>query len=326
MLRAQFDSESPARAETRTLPYRPKQLGQLEEVHYSLLHVPLQRCLALRNSSGNKRLCHRLCVSNVCAQYTTSAILILRRVINVRMGASSASAGAVCAVWQTLLLIAAFLSSVQAADRAIATGSTTCPGLQLDPVSGIVECTAECQQRTCAALATFFIFSYSPSNPALRSWRNRQGWETTLTQSCDDILALPGYGGMPSYCGWYGITCCTSAPAFFNPFALVNYPACSVLKSVTEINLQVNGLKASIADIAFQQSIAQLHACGVMRLVLPGNSLSGSLTDFWGDLSNLTALNLGEYLSHECQIVQQQLLAMPIIDKTCSTASVQSST
>lgn len=61
-----------------------------------------------------------------------------------------------------------------------------------------------------------------------------------------------------------------------------------------EINLQVNGLNSSITDGALEQSIEQLHACGMTRIILSGNALSGSLTDFWGRLTNLTTLNLGE--------------------------------
>eukprot|EP00775_Hariotina_reticulata_P005277 gene5277-5512_t len=59
-----------------------------------------------------------------------------------------------------------------------------------------------------------------------------------------------------------------------------------------ELKLDVNGLYGNVSDPTFLQSIAQLHACGLTSLSLSGNELSGSLTDDWGELSNLAALSL----------------------------------
>lgn len=197
---------------------------------------------------------------------------------------------------ETVLVVVLYASIVINAGGNAATVSHSvvlCPGLEPTSVPGMLNCTAACQQTVCTALANFFNATYNGTNTALRPWRNRQGWDKIQSQRCDQILATPAAGGLPAYCDWYGITCCTgtsAAPLFYGT-APQN---CTVLNSAELINLPVNGLNASITDAAFQSSITQLHACGMGRLNLAGNGLSGSLADFWGDLVNLTTLNLGE--------------------------------
>lgn len=178
--------------------------------------------------------------------------------------------------------------------------AVTCPGLEPSTTEpGTTICTVPCQQAVCTALTAFFQSTYNPGNPSIRSWRNRQGWESTLTRSCSDIVTAPAADGLPTYCGWHGVTCCTGAASLsFWQLSTVNSlgrnVTCSNQGAVYELNLQVNGLNGSVTDETFQQSLEQLHACGLSRIILPGNALSGSLTDFWGNLVNLTGLSLGK--------------------------------
>lgn len=205
-------------------------------------------------------------------------------------GVTCAAADSKHRVGQSLILVAALLASAPVAGWSPVHSPLTCPGLE----PGTWECTADCQQATCSALAAFFRSTYNASNTAIKSWRNRQGWEDLLTKTCEEITSrTTADGKWPSYCDWYGITCCTGIappPAWpsFTPL-----PACTLLKTIEGINVQVNGLNGSVSDDAFQQSIAQLHACGLVRLELSGNALTGSLTNIWGDMVNLTTLNLG---------------------------------
>lgn len=59
--------------------------------------------------------------------------------------------------------------------------------------------------------------------------------------------------------------------------------------------LQVNNLNGSISSAEFLHSLLQLHACGLVKLQLQGNELSGSMdAPEWGQLTNLVYLDLGE--------------------------------
>lgn len=158
--------------------------------------------------------------------------------------------------------------------------SSVCPGLQ----QGV--CTGACQTATCSALARFFSSTFVESRQGLetKSWADDTGWEITRTQSCQQILAAKGT--IPSYCSWYGVTCCSAED--------VAQQDCSGLNTVVELKVPVNGVNGSVADPTVVQSILQLHACGLKHLSLPGNDLSGSIGSDWGMLSNLTVLDLGK--------------------------------
>jgi hypothetical protein len=67
--------------------------------------------------------------------------------------------------------------------------------------------------------------------------------------------------------------------------------------AVTGIVLEVNFLNGSISDPVLLAALSQLHACGLTKLVLQGNDMSGTLSDAWGGLTQLTHLNLGEQMS-----------------------------
>lgn len=166
-------------------------------------------------------------------------------------------------------------------------GPGQCPGLMQQHDSDILNCSTVCQQTTCDALQTLFKSTYNASTPYLKTWRNRQGWEAMLQQNCSQILAEATKKGTPAYCSWHGITCCRS---LFRPY-------CNATNAVAAIQLDVNGLNGSVLDLSFQQSLAQLHACGLISLQLAGNALSGSLDAFWGRLLNLRVLNIGEVAS-----------------------------
>eukprot|EP00878_Enallax_costatus_P047112 GHUV01057509.1.p1 GENE.GHUV01057509.1~~GHUV01057509.1.p1 ORF type:complete len:552 (+),score=103.69 GHUV01057509.1:2259-3914(+) len=160
----------------------------------------------------------------------------------------------------------------------------TCPGLV--QISSQTVCTAPCQQATCTALAAFFNSTYNGTNPTIKPWRFRNGWSDLEIQSCSQLVAATPIGGLPAYCSWFGLTCCTP------PLAAAGY--CTNLATVLEVKVEVNGLNGSIEGPDFQQSIGQLHACGLKSLTVTGNALSGSLTDFWGQLVNLNVLGLAK--------------------------------
>jgi hypothetical protein len=189
-----------------------------------------------------------------------------------------------------LLLILLLANSSQLHVGAVA----TCPGLVSAGVAGKPQCTAACQAATCNALATFFHTTYDPSATLFKSWRQQFGWEGLLSKNCSQILAAgPNpVDGTPAYCSWYGVTCCSL------PGVLMKY--CNVSNSLMQLRIGVNGLNGRVDDPNFMQSIVQLHSCGLVSLVVPGNALSGSMTDAWGDLVNLQAMDI-------CKYQQQQL-------------------
>eukprot|EP00775_Hariotina_reticulata_P004431 gene4431-4686_t len=67
----------------------------------------------------------------------------------------------------------------------------------------------------------------------------------------------------------------------------------AVKRKVEELQLtEVNGLAGRVDDPSFITGILQLHHCGLVNLSLHSNALSGSLTDEWGQMSHLEALDL----------------------------------
>jgi hypothetical protein len=117
-----------------------------------------------------------------------------------------------------------------------------------------------------------------------KPWANKQGWELTATQSCQQLLAAPARA--PSYCSWNGISCC-------DPAGLAGQQ-CSYVHSVSELKVQVNGLNGTLVSPGIIHNLLQLHACGMTKLNLQGNDLSGSITPEWGRMTNLTVLDLCE--------------------------------
>jgi hypothetical protein len=118
-----------------------------------------------------------------------------------------------------------------------------------------------------------------------KPWANKQGWELTATQSCQQLLAAPARA--PSYCSWNGISCC-------DPAGLAGQQ-CSHIHSVSELKVQVNGLNGTLGSPGIIHNLLQLHACGMTKLNLQGNDLSGSMTAEWGRMTNLTVLDLCEH-------------------------------
>lgn len=139
-------------------------------------------------------------------------------------------------------------------------------------------CAQACQLATCTALADIYKLTYNASKP----WREQRGWETTRSRSCRQLVAARG--SAPPYCGWYGISCCEPASLAAR--------SCAAVHAVTGVHVVVNALNASVSDSRLVSSLRQLHACGLTRLALQGNDLSGEMTDAWGQLSNLTELDL----------------------------------
>lgn len=118
-----------------------------------------------------------------------------------------------------------------------------------------------------------------------KPWANKQGWELTTSRSCQQLITAQAQ--QPSYCSWYGITCCDAA-------GMANQQ-CSAVHSVSELKVQVNGLNGSLSSPGIINNLLELHACGLTKLSLPGNDLSGSMTAEWGQLTNLVVLDLCEW-------------------------------
>ena len=115
--------------------------------------------------------------------------------------------------------------------------TAACAGLVASPLSGVV-CSAPCQQATCAALRAFFNSTYNTSSPLLNSWRIKDGWDVLLTETCSQITANVLADGAASYCGWFGVTCCSPELQYLG--------YCNATNTVMGIKLEVNGLNGSV--------------------------------------------------------------------------------
>lgn len=151
----------------------------------------------------------------------------------------------------------------------------SCPGVQH------ATCGLECQAATCRALAGFGAATY---NASYSGWNRYGGWEGTVA----DCVAhtTNSTTQLARFCSRYGVECCEGAD--------FTRGECSVRGAVTGIVLEVNFLNGSISDPILLAALSQLHACGLTKLVLQGNDMSGTLSDAWGNLTQLTYLNLGE--------------------------------
>lgn len=196
---------------------------------------------------------------------------------------------AVCRLWLLLLLVCAAASPQR------------CPGGQDE------NCGRACQTVVCRALDHLTNATYNPSYSA---WARYKGW----TGSTADCMAdsIHSTHKLPSFCSGYGVECCESAG--------IKRGQCSIRGAVTGMVLEVNFLNGSISDPLLLSALGRLHACGLRKLVLQGNDLSGPFSDAWGDLTELTPLNLGK---------RARLLAQPrvstaeaLADKAALTVSV----
>lgn len=166
----------------------------------------------------------------------------------------------------------------------------SCPGVQN------ATCGLACQAATCRALVGFTGATYNASYSGLSRYR---GWTGTVS----DCLAhtTNSTAQLAGFCSRYGVECCAGAD-----FARGE---CGIRGAVTGIVLEVNFLNGSISDPMLLAALSQLHACGLTKLVLQGNDMSGTLSDAWGNLTQLTYLNLGEQIgcgAHPCLAAQLQ--------------------
>lgn len=149
-----------------------------------------------------------------------------------------------------------------------------CPGIE----DG--HCRGQCQQTICRALEDFRTATYNASYAA---WPRSRGWWGGVDR------CLAGIGNRThrhhSYCDRFGVECCNRADH--------RHEDCNH-NAVTGLVLEVNLLNGSISDPLLLQALGQLHACGLTRLVLQSNDLSGTLSAAWGNFTQLTHLNLGE--------------------------------
>ncbi|WIA21435.1 hypothetical protein OEZ85_000647 [Tetradesmus obliquus] len=99
---------------------------------------------------------------------------------------------------------------------------------------------------------------------------------------CERLIAPKA--AAPAYCSWFGITCCKAAD--------VAAGECSVVHSVLVIEMPLNNLNVSVSDPKWLRTVQALHDCGMTKLSLEANQLSGEMDDAWGDMVHLKVLNL----------------------------------
>jgi hypothetical protein len=141
------------------------------------------------------------------------------------------------------------------------------------------------------ALADFYRATHNSSQP----WVNYSGWNTTSSVSCKELLSRQlNSTAAPEYCKWHGVACCNPAgPKRHEQDTPLQH--CSPNWSVKALDLQVNNLNGSVDNPHVMASLLQLHACGLVKLQLQGNGLSGNLASpGWGAMTNMFYLDLGE--------------------------------
>jgi hypothetical protein len=142
--------------------------------------------------------------------------------------------------------------------------------------------------HVCKQLAAFYKATNN-INPVNGPWDEEAGWEQTLQRNCSQLLAvsLRSSSSRPAYCSWFGITCCSRSES--------STGSCSPVNAVSELNLPLNNINASISDASFMQPLLQLHACGLKVANLEQNTFNGSISDDWGTMVNLQHISLGEH-------------------------------
>lgn len=148
----------------------------------------------------------------------------------------------------------------------------SCPGVE----EGV--CRGPCQRATCQALEEFRVATWNASYSA---WaRSKGGWGVGRC-----LAGISSRDKPPSYCERFGVECCGAGDH--------RREECN-RNAVTGIVLEVNFLNGSISDPLLLRAIEQLHACGLSKLILQGNDLSGTFSEVWGNFTQLKHLNLGE--------------------------------
>jgi hypothetical protein len=144
------------------------------------------------------------------------------------------------------------------------------------------------QLHVCKQLAAFYKATNN-INPVNGPWDEEAGWVQTSQRNCSQLLSasLRSSGSRPSYCSWFGITCCGRNES--------SAGRCSPVNAVSELNLELNNINASISDASFMQPLLQLHACGLKVANLEQNTFNGSISDDWGKMVNLEQITLGEW-------------------------------
>lgn len=150
------------------------------------------------------------------------------------------------------------------AEASVTGPGPTCPG-----VAGS-RCALECQQRLCSSLSSFFRGLNGSS------WNNNRGWEVAARCAASAAAAAGADPARPPpYCGWYGITCCNRTE-HARPKNSSDPPPCPVLGGVFAVQLPFNNLTRQLASPEVEGALLQLSACGLQRLELPSNQLTGN--------------------------------------------------
>lgn len=157
-----------------------------------------------------------------------------------------------------------------------------CPGVRE------AACEGPCQKAICKALHDLYNATFNPNFTT--QWARQWGWGGTA-EDCARAVSSNRHG-LPPYCSRYGVECCVVKRH--------GRQQCSVRGAVSGLVLEVNYLNGTVSDPMLLSALVQLHACGLRKLVLQGNDLSGTLSEDWGRLNQLTHLNLGTYLSFWC--------------------------
>jgi len=167
-----------------------------------------------------------------------------------------------------LLLLCSAAPCLTAAQSPAASGRPGCPGV----VGGV--CGEACQATICAALASFYAATNGPL------WRFRStGWPTDNgTDACKQWLAQPppttqrrAAAGGPRFCAVAGVFCCSSvAPG--PPGS-----PCPFQHAPTNLTLLNFNLTGRVDNPRLWEALNTLITCGVRRVIMQGNRLSGTV-------------------------------------------------
>jgi len=167
-----------------------------------------------------------------------------------------------------------------------------CPGVRE------AACEGPCQRAICKALHDFYNATFNPNYTT--QWAKQRGWAGTA-EDCARAVSS-NRQGLPPYCSRYGVECCVVTRH--------GHQQCSVRGAVSGLVLEVNYLNGTVSDPLLLSALVQLHACGLTKLVLQGNDLSGTLSEDWGRLNQLTHLNLGACLIWQYQWRDQDMIKL----------------
>eukprot|EP00798_Chlamydomonas_sp_ICE-L_P030851 gene30851-35891_t len=125
------------------------------------------------------------------------------------------------------------------------------------------------------------------------SWVNNSGWADAREYNNNTCyLPFDEDNPFPSFCCWYGITCCMSKVCLGGGFNCL----CSTRGAVMEMDLRNNNLVGPLAfhDWTVQDSvILEALACDLKIILLSTNSLTGTIPDAVSQMQSVEIIGFG---------------------------------